>query len=372
MTRLTKNLTLAVVLLASTCVCYGKPKLVISLASKLEGTNSVVYCPTLQIAWDGMKQIVGGAIAILGQYTTPLLAQLNQGNCPTSVVPETAYVAMAGFTDEGIVDQIREALISKFGDSAPKLPPILSRDQKAIISYAYLRRRLPFWKKFALGTENPLKFCIGTEATPVQFFGAPYTSAASYTAVTILHYSGDDDFIIRLESRVRGEFIVLAKIQRPDTLLAGVEIVHQAINSEEKDFVEIEVNGKREVYLNSLSNGDVLAIPLIDLSVSENFEQLCNRPLTNKGFEQVLINQVFQDVQFKMDETGATVTSTSYVNAPFGAAPPPPKSSKPRAFLFDKPFLVTLWQANAPQPYLAIWVASTDVLLPFKPLARTR
>ena len=61
-----------------------------------------------------------------------------------------------------------------------------------------------------------------------------------------------------------------------------------------------------------------------------------------------------------MDEEGAVVKSTAYGTDLFGG------SSKPRRFVFDKPFLLTLWKNKADQPYLAVWVASPDVLIPFK------
>ncbi|MCX7005503.1 MAG: hypothetical protein NTV22_19860 [bacterium] len=67
---------------------------------------------------------------------------------------------------------------------------------------------------------------------------------------------------------------------------------------------------------------------------------------------------VYQDVVFKMDETGAAVKSTAYEDI-FCEG-----SSKPRRFIFDKPFLLTLWVAGAPQPYLTLWVAGPDVLVP--------
>lgn len=65
--------------LAFTCVCHAKPKLVPSLDAELVGTDSVVYCPTIQIAWDGMKQIVGGPIELPGRDSQPIVNQLNQG-----------------------------------------------------------------------------------------------------------------------------------------------------------------------------------------------------------------------------------------------------------------------------------------------------
>ena len=352
--------------LAFTCVGHAKPRLVPSLDTELVGTDSVVYCPTLQIAWDELKQIVGGPIKLSGDASKPIVNQLNQGGCPTGVVAEVACVAMAGLTDQGIVEKIQETLKRKFGSLAPALPPDLSRKEKAIVSYAYLRRRLPFTQKFVRGTKTPLSFLSGAKTTEVAFFGAPNTFAANYTLVTILHYAGDDDFILRLNSRIQDEFIVLAKIPRPATLSAGVETVFKTIETEPPRSIARIVNGRREVYLNSLSNGDVLAIPIVDLSVSENFQQLCNRFLLNEEFEEFILKTVYQDVKFRMDETGATVSSTAYVDAAFGEPEPPPRSSKPRAFVFDKPFLLTMWKHKATQPYLAVWVASPDVLLPFR------
>ena len=69
---------------------------------------------------------------------------------------------------------------------------------------------------------------------------------------------------------------------------------------------------------------------------------------------------VHQDVLFEMDETGAFVRSTAYGDVDWGG------SVSPRQFVFDKPFLLTLWQKGAKQPYLAVWVASPDVLVPFR------
>jgi hypothetical protein len=351
--------------LAFTCMCHAKPRLVPSLDAELIGTDSVVYCPTIQIAWDELKQIVGGPIELDGRDSQPIVNQLNQGGCPTGVVAEAACVAMAGFTDQGIAEKIREALKHKFGNQAPALPDMLVASKKAIVSYAFLRRRLPFSRKFVRGTTAPLPFIYGAKTADVTFFGAPNTSAAKFGNVTILQYAGEDEFILLLSSRIPDEFIVLAKIQKPDTLSAGVETVFKAVEAGCPRSMERVVNGRREVYLNSLSNGDVLAIPIVDLSVSEDFQQLCNRFLLNKGFEDVLMDIVYQDVKFRMDETGASVSSTSYASATFGAPEEPPRSSKPRAFVFDKPFLLTMWKSKATQPYLAVWVASPDVLLPF-------
>jgi hypothetical protein len=338
---------------------HGGPRLTPTLDTKLEGTNSVVYCPTLQIAWADLERIVGGPIEM--QKQDDLLRRLNDASCPTDVVPEDAHVAMAGFTDQGIVPKIEEALRKTFGASAPRLPPILSNKRTVIVTYSYLFRTLPFPKQFARSTTIPLDFRSGKGSLPVEFFGAPQRTADDFASqVNILHYSGEDDFVVLLSSRVKDEFVVLAKVQQPDTLSSGVATVQKQLEAERKGFTKLEVGGKTEFYLNTLSHGDILAIPVVDLNVATNYPQLCDSLFKNPGFEEVWLHQVYQGVAFRMDEAGATVRSTAY-GAAFGGG-----SSKPRRFLFDRPFLLTLWKQNAKQPYLAVWIASSDVLIPFK------
>ena len=345
-------------------VCHGTPEIAPTLDTELDATNTVVYCPTLTIAWDGLEGIVGGPLQM--QEQDELVGKLNDASCPTGVVPEDAHVAMAGYADQGIVSKLEEALRKKFGAKAPELPAILSDKRTVIVTYSYLCRTLPFPKKFARSKTHPLNFHSGNNTHPVHFFGAPQRTADDFASqVEILHYSGENDFVIHLSSRVEDEFIVLAKIPPPETLSAGVDRVRKYLDAERKGFTKLEVNGKKQFYMNTLTEGDLLAIPVVDLTVVTNFPELCDRMFKNRGFEQVWLHQVYQDVHFKMDEAGATVRSTAY-GAAFGG------SSKPRRFVFDKPFLLTLWKKGAKQPYLAVWIASTDVLLPFQQARRGR
>jgi hypothetical protein len=41
--------------------------------------------------------------------------------------------------------------------------------------------------------------------------------------------------------------------------------------------------------------------------------------------------------------------------------PPPP--TKPRHFVFDRPFLIYLRERQAEQPYLTVWVESPELLV---------
>ncbi len=345
-------------LLLSACFARGTPELTPTIACDLNGTNSVVYCPTLQVAWDGLKDIVGGPVQM--QRQDAMVLQLNGGHCPAGVIPEESHVAMAGFVKMGIADQIKAALRVKFGDRAPLLPPILSDKDTEIFAYAHLQRSIPFPRKFLRSSTSVLRFDNGSSSTNVEYFGASERSADDYSAqVRVLHYAGKNEFALCLTSKNADDFLVLSKMEKPPNLAAGVKQTLTYLQAEDKGFSKLEVDGKPEFFMNALAHGDFLAIPVINLNVAAEFPQLCNRLFSNQGFERALLKQVFQDVCFKLDESGAVVRSTAHAAAAGG-------SSKPRRFVFDKPFLLTLWKKSAEQPYLAVWVASPDVLVPFK------
>ena len=67
----------------------GRPRIAPVQETGLEGTNSVVYCPTLVCAWDGVRNIVGGPVQM--ERPDDLLNVLNDSRCLEGVLPENAY-----------------------------------------------------------------------------------------------------------------------------------------------------------------------------------------------------------------------------------------------------------------------------------------
>lgn len=345
-------------LLLSSCFCWGTPELAATLNHKLDGTNSVVYCPTLCVAWQKLQGIVGGPVQM--QNPDSLVDELNKAECPIGVIPEKAYEAMAGYTDQGIVLKIEKALRAKFGNSAPTLPSVISDKRTMLVTYSHLQRSLLFPKKFLRSTKTPLNFKNKSGPARVHFFGMTPRLAIEYGAqVGIVHYENPNKFTLLLRSKIENEFIVLAKMSKPEKLSNGVEYVSEQLAADWKAPTSIREGGITKYYLASVDKGDSLAIPVIDLKLASNFSQLCDHPFTNKGLENTFLNYAHQSINFRLDESGAVFRSTSAAAAPFG------ESSKPRSFIFDKPFLLSVWKKDAKQPYLAIWIASADVLVPF-------
>lgn len=358
-----RNVELLAALILGACAAVvsagerAKPLLSPTLDAQLPDDRSVVYCPTFQVAWDKLKGVVGGPIGMKSQPA--LVKTLNDSTCPAGVLPEQAYVAMAGLTSRGIVDKIQQALRQKFGEHAPPLPPAFSDPRTAIVTYCHLQRNLRFPQKFVRSRETPLLFAAPGGDQQVQFFGVPRRKGEKYAEqIRILRYRDQDAFTLKLSSKTKSEFIVLTKMPRPKDLGATVRIVMKHIKAPVKDMHELTVNGKEGSFMSTLGYGDSVRIPVVSFNVARELAELCGKPFTNKGFAHRRMARAYQDVKFRMNESGATLRSTA-----FGSDEA--SSSKPRRFAFDKPFLLTLWQEDAKLPYLAVWIGAADVMLPF-------
>ncbi len=338
-------------------LCRGsEPVLVPTLDTPLDDKRSTLYCPTLQMVWDRLGRVVGGPIAMSQQ--DELVTRLNAAECPSNVVPVDAHVTVVGFAGQRFRQKLEQALHARFGFDAPELPPIFADGRDVIVSYSHLNRCLLFPRKFVRSNKAALPFMCAGKKYGVAFFGVPKSSADRFESqVAVLHYAHEAEFAICLKTRVEHEFVVLASMQRPDTLLSAVETVQSYLRAAREASGKVAPDGKRHVRM--LAEGDLLAIPVVELGVAANFPQLCRRRFKNKGFEKVWLRQVYQDVAFKMDETGIEARSTAYAEM-FGG------SAQPRRLVFDKPFLLTLWNRDAERPYLVLWVASPDVLVQLK------
>ena len=332
---------------------WAQPKLAPTTDQPLGGAgHSVVHSPTLQLAWDRLTNAVGGPVAM--ERPAPLLARLNRGSCPAGVVPPDAHLSVAGISTRQARAKLERTLEARFGRDAPVLPRALyGRD--ALFAYAHLHRQLAF-RRPMIPAKKPLPFRVGKATRLVKAFGIPPNKADGYP-LRIPHYAGPDEFTLVVATVRTNEAIVLAKMPTPANLTTAVSRVRAQLEAERAPFVEMEIGGREHMFMDELFFGDSVVIPEIDLDIEQDFADLTGRRLANRRFAGKTLKVAHQQVEFRLDHDGAAVRSTANI-VEFGG------SSKPRAFKFDKPFLVSLWVRGAPQPYLAVWVASPDVLVP--------
>jgi hypothetical protein len=312
----------------------------------LQPGRNYVYCATFQIAWDEIRdRVLGDRVQLQG--SPPLATQLNQRRFRRSDLADASYLSMAGLVRDGIVREIALAMNRKFpgvfrGLEAPS--------NASIVSYAYLEKMLPFATAFDRLAE-PLVYRGGGRPTPVKSFGVnpfvdtPGRNEMIKEQVTVLDYAGVDDFVIRLETT--SDEITLAKVRPQDSLEKTIETVRRRATRP----IQAKVR-------NRLADGEVLVIPLLAFNVRRDYREIIGRPLLNTGYAGRDLVVARQVIRFMLDETGARLQSEVELadTDDFG------ETSKPRQFIFDKPFLVCLKERTAIDPYFCMWVENAEVL----------
>jgi len=314
----------------------------------LEPGKNTVYCPSFQLAWDRLKDLLDGDVLL--RDPLPLADRLNQGFAHGHGLPEDSYLALAGYSGEGIVEKINRELQRRFGPKAPKLE-VEEDDPAVIVSYAYLDAVLDFRPVFEV-LPDPIEFRSAGRAdgcADVRGFGINAFSSQSprhkrlAANVEVVDYRTEQDFIVRLRGLGAGRSgaeVVLARIEPAVTLAETVEMVERRIAAAAPTRLE---------------EGDRLHIPVLRFSLRHSYEELLGRHLTNPGYEAYFFSRALHDVKFTIDETGARLASAAEIRLRKGPAP--------RRLVFDGPYLLYLKDVHADAPYLAIWVAHPELMV---------
>jgi hypothetical protein len=328
--------------------------------------RNYVYCATFQMAWTELQgKLVKGPIQLEGD--PPVAAILNRRKIAKDDIAPRCYLAMAGTQGDNIAARIRDAVHARFPDASVPIPG--PDNQAGFLVYAYLFKRLPFAEDFER-LPKPLLFRGEPQGVPVASFGIEKYDRARHESmalqVTILDYRSDEDFILKLETHTDQtiEEHILAPLKR-ETRPANDEIVLAKVNR--MSSLEETIRAVRErirhpsatLQSGSIQPDESLAIPILSLHVERDFPELAGRAIRNSGSSRAAITKAVQGIRFRLDEQGAVLESFGEIEAELAGVPEPPR---PRHFVFDRPFLVYLKEANGKEPYLAMWVANSEVM----------
>jgi hypothetical protein len=308
-----------------------------------EGAN-LVWCVTLQLAWDEMADdLQDPAPTLIGGPA--YVAQLNAGRGARGLVKEDWYVALAGSLKDGIVEKIHARMAKRFPGVSVPLGEIDPRADS--IAFAYLRRILPFRTPFERYSEE-FKF----KGRSVSAFGVrphgPRQAAADQ--VTVHGYSTPQDFTIELATTSEDDRMLIARLPRKGDLFQTVQAALARVAS-----------GRPE----SMHSQDELRIPCFNLDIRKRFKELEEKKFKRSGGLGDTLFTALQVNQFRLDEAGVKLVSYSkleYSKINGDYEPPPPPA--PKKLICDGPFLFMLLKKGAPLPYFAMWVENPELLCP--------
>jgi hypothetical protein len=312
----------------------------------LDPTKNVLWCGTLQLAWNEAIGLAGEKLIF--DNPPPVVGLLNREDFTRADLDPASYVAIADFERNHVENQIRAALEKTFGDAAsPELiPPIPTNPAPDdFVAYAYLYKNLSFAHPFP--DNDPLYF----GEMNVKNFGfvrdVGELSGDVLKQVQIYDYQSRNDFVIQLKTKSPREELILAKVTPGATLQATIDAVLQRIATNKPE---------------TAAKSDRMAIPKLNFDLRKDFHELEGLVLepspAAKIRSKLVLTKAEQLVRFQLNEKGAVLKSEAVMVMKALAMVPG------KMLIFDRPFLVLMKQADSPKPYFALWVGNASLLEP--------
>jgi hypothetical protein len=310
----------------------------------LSPTTNVLWCGTLQLAWNEAIALVGEKLTVVPP--SPVADLLNQQDFNRTDLAPGSYVALADFERNHVEDEIRAALEKTFHGAAspeliPPIPPHPGPDD--FVAYAYLYKNLAFAQPFADD------FCTFGDRE-VKCFGFKeenHLPSGTVGQVSIDDYQSPDDFVIELKTLSPDDELILAKVSPGPTLQATIQGVLARL---------------AHATPQTAGSGDSMEVPKLNFDLRRDFQELEGHVIVPtpaaKIKNKLILSKVEQLVRFQLNEKGAILKSEAVAVANAMAM----RAS--HQLIFDRPFLILMKQKTSAQPYFALWVGNTTLLAP--------
>lgn len=320
--------------------------------------KNVVWCATLQMAWNHLgKDVLHQPPQIEGAEA--VVSRLNQAKFGEADLPSDAYLATAGFAKDGVVEKVKSEMKRRFQREV-EIDPLEPND---ILAYAYLEANAAFTIPFF---DNRKAFAFRDSSgkeTEVASFGIEKEHEYAYRAlrkqVDTLYWVRKKNNPIELE-----EFVVdLCRDSLPNQIVVACVPPKATLLDTLKDVVnKTEEFARNRRTIEHTEEGrpmefgpnDVLLIPNLNWEVRHHFTELEGRDklLLNAGFRDYYIAKAMQTIRFKLDRSGAELASEAkHLVCPMATH-----------FVCDRPFLIYVEKRGAERPFFVMWVDNAELL----------
>lgn len=321
-----------------------------TLDDQLPAAKNAIWCASFQLAWDRLKNdVVKAPVEIRGAEMPS--GRLNAGTFQPGDLDPRDFYAAAGWAKDGIAARIREDMMRAFPDQGdPLLDAPTESSPGSAIAYAFLKAGVKFGiPYFEKRSSLMFKDRAGRE-TGVSSFGIRHEDDYGYfemrKQVQPLYWLLDKnhklvEFAVDLDRGSKPYQVIVARIDVKGTLAETIRDLESKFNPPDD-------------YGKGFGPNEVLLVPNIHLDITHRFNELEGRdkPLTTPGHESAFIDRAEQRIVFRLDRSGAEVTSEAKVYM----------KPIPRYFIYDRPFLVIMKKRGSSKPFLVLWIADAQLL----------
>lgn len=284
-----------------------------------KGKNSI-YCSTLLLAWDDIKETIKTPLQFDSSLYDLYLLNSSQSYLGTLQAKE--------YSSESDID----------GD--------------LITARAEFKKSLPFeWKLNSFN--NELTF----DNQKVQSFGMFGYDSETSGIIQVLYYKNDNNFILRLSPKDKEHEIVLCMTESSFSSMA--DLIEEI--ADKLKVAETEKQNSELFWKFYLTDNDEVVIPKFSFNIETNYSTL-----EGKTFKSVdtnfKIEEAWQRTAFILDENGAEIESESEVAVALDSVEVEEEKPRPKKMRFDKPFFLMLKRTDSKNPYFGFWVANDELM----------
>jgi hypothetical protein len=324
-------------------------------ASPMPEGGTAVWSPLFQATWDAMNKEIGGKPESIDP-PNELMARLDAFNWKAeAVMPEGAWKTWAGKATPDFLKRVNAEAAQMTGEAEGPFR-LIGDGIPGLVCFGLLDRKVEYAKPFYRSKAVPMEF--GERKSPVRFFGATSDLADLYgEAVKVLAYRPvDGSHALEISCKGGDDKVILYRPAKAQDFATACRWVREW--REDFDGNAALPGGWDD---RRLHEGDEVRVPYVSLDAKADFTHLLNSR-RNHGIEGGVwgIRRAEQKTKFELHEKGASVRAEVSLD-PFASEP----RNHPRRFIYDRPFFVFLWRAEAEWPYLGVWVGDDSALRKF-------
>lgn len=296
---------------------------VASLESEI--TNDTIWCGTLNLLWNEMKNYFGEDLIF--QSTPKIIEELNLKKFTKENLREEDYYLKSGRPTMELKNEIEREIWKKFKEKSDILDSFTweNHDEKDYFLYTMLKKNFEFPKVFDNLGKSKFK-----NQENVSYFGIQENQELN-SQVIVLFYENASTFAVKL-------------------LTTGKDEVILARGLKGKSFLELyqELKEKTKKEIEYIKKDDSLKIPFMNFKVKKVFDELKGITFKTKKLEEYEIEKVIETIEFDLNEAGGKLKSEA------GMMMNTTAMITPRNFHFNEDFVLFLKEKDASYPYFSM------------------
>jgi len=314
----------------------------------LPAQRTVVWTPLFQAAWDRPFEVLGEPVAI--KPACPLADRFNRFEWKAQdTMPAKGWRVWSGPATSTFIDQANADAATLLGEE--RGPFSIEPREHGVVSLGVLKKSVRFPKALFRAKNQTMEFRSGDgEGSKVPFFGVRGQLSGNFGSMVRILAHGDGFHALAIRGK-QDESVICYLPKEPGTFASTCAELRASLAK--KPTGQWGAGDDPRLHAN-----DDLRIPVLEFdAVADFLPDLSSEFYFDGDIRPWMFYKAVQQVEFRLDESGAKVRATVEAGMePLGEPPP----MTPRAFHFNRPFFVFLWRDGADWPYFGAWIGDAS------------